>query len=190
VNLAPLGSYGGPTQTIPALDGNAIDSAFATAITSDQRGFPIIGTPDVGAYEAGNLGNFNAWSIETIGIGLSFGGDEEFDGAVNGLEYATRRDPFASDTPLSPIVSPDGTGHAFQFRYRADARDLRYVVQRSTDLTNVNGWTEIYRYDSSTGLITETGVTGNENPGTELITLTDPTLGPQAFWRLRIERVP
>ena len=44
--------------------------------------------------------------------------------------------------------------------------------------------------NSSTGLITETGVTGDENAATQFITLTDPTLGPRMFWRLRIEQVP
>ena len=72
----------------------------------------------------------------------------------------------------------------------AAPRDLRYIVQRSTDLANVNGWLEIYRYDASTGLITETGVTGDENAGTEVITLTDPIAGTKLFWRLRIELVP
>lgn len=72
----------------------------------------------------------------------------------------------------------------------AAPRDLRYIVQRSTDLANVNGWLEIYRYDASTGLITETGVTGDENAGTEVITLTDPIGGTKLFWRLRIELVP
>ncbi len=52
--LAPLGNYGGPTQTMPPLPGSpAIDGADATAFTTDQRGFPrSIGLgPDIGAVE-------------------------------------------------------------------------------------------------------------------------------------------
>ena len=53
--LAPLGHYGGPTQTMPPLPGSpAIDAAGSTSLTTDQRGFArIIGSkPDIGAVEA------------------------------------------------------------------------------------------------------------------------------------------
>ena len=52
--LAPLGNYGGPTQTMPPLPGSpAIDSAVASALTTDQRGYPRpVGLgPDIGAVE-------------------------------------------------------------------------------------------------------------------------------------------
>ncbi len=54
-NLASLGNYGGPTQTMPPLSTSpAIDAAtvLAQPITSDQRGAPIVGAPDIGATEA------------------------------------------------------------------------------------------------------------------------------------------
>ncbi len=51
--LAPLGDYGGPTQTLLPLPGSlAIDAATGSTRTRDQRGFPIIGTADIGAVEA------------------------------------------------------------------------------------------------------------------------------------------
>ena len=53
--LAPLGNYGGPTQTIALLPGSpAIDAgsnAFAIG-TTDQRGNPYVGTVDIGAFES------------------------------------------------------------------------------------------------------------------------------------------
>jgi len=52
--LALLGNYGGPTQTMPPLPGSpAIDSAVATTLNTDQRGFPRpLGlAPDIGAVE-------------------------------------------------------------------------------------------------------------------------------------------
>ncbi len=66
--LAPLGNYGGPTQTMPPLPGSpAIDAATASTATSDQRGFPIVGTADIGAYEAGTVStNYNAYIWETL----------------------------------------------------------------------------------------------------------------------------
>jgi hypothetical protein len=52
--LAPLGNYGGPTQTRPPLPGSpAIDAAAFTTLLTDQRGYPrVIGpAPDLGAVE-------------------------------------------------------------------------------------------------------------------------------------------
>jgi hypothetical protein len=192
--LAPLADYGGRTQTMALLPGSPARDAAAVLVPAtivDQRGFPIVNTPDIGAYEAGTLSNFNAWRWETAGSALAFQADEEGDGAINGLEYALRRDPLASDAPASPTVAPDGSGNVFEFRYRAAALDLRYIVQRSPDLAlPASGWTEIYRYDSSTGVITELfSVTGDENPTSGLITLTDSAAGPQFFWRLLVEKV-
>lgn len=63
-------------------------------------------------------------------------------------------------------------------RYRSNARDLRYIVERSVNLLYFGGgWTEIYRCGSSTGLITETGVTAAEDVVNEIITVTDPATG-------------
>ena len=53
--LAPLGNYGGPTQTMPPLPGSpAIDACTnGTSFTTDQRGFPRVVGPfaDIGAVE-------------------------------------------------------------------------------------------------------------------------------------------
>jgi len=50
--LAPLGNYGGPTQTMPPRTGSpAINAATGSTPTADQRGLPIVGTPDIGAAE-------------------------------------------------------------------------------------------------------------------------------------------
>ena len=57
--LAPLGNYGGPTQTMPPLPGSPVIGAGSTVlipagITTDQRGEPRIvnGTVDIGAFES------------------------------------------------------------------------------------------------------------------------------------------
>jgi len=57
--LAPLGNYGGPTQTMALLPGSpAIDAgsnaAIPAGVTTDQRGLPRIlnGTVDIGAFES------------------------------------------------------------------------------------------------------------------------------------------
>jgi hypothetical protein len=193
IRLAPLGHYGGPTQTFALLPGSPARNAatlLEPAITSDQRGLPIVGAPDLGAYEAGTINRFDTWAWETMGSALTFGDDDENDGASNGLEYATRRDPMLADTALAPEFLFNGGGHGFRFRYQKDATDLRYIVQRSTDLGANTAWQEIYRLDTRSGVITENGVTGAENPATGLIDLTDPTTSPCSFWRLLIQRIP
>jgi hypothetical protein len=189
--LAPLANNGGPTRTMAPLAGSlARDhaSVLNPAITSDQRGFSIVGTPDIGAYEAGTTNSFALWSAENAGAPLVFTGDTDLDGIQDGLEYATRGSltgPTAN--PFSGPVSIPGTGTQFAFPYRAGATDLLYIVQRSSNLTN---WTEIYRYNTATGLVTEQGVVGDENAATQVITLTDPTVAAPNFWRLRVQRSP
>jgi hypothetical protein len=51
--LAPLGSYGGPTQTMALLPGSrAIGAGTATgAPSTDQRGFPLNSPVDIGAFQ-------------------------------------------------------------------------------------------------------------------------------------------
>ncbi len=75
--LAPLGSYGGPTKTMALLPGSpARNAGGATAFISDQRGFPIVGTADIGAYETqiGAIANTTTNEDTATGaIGFSVG---------------------------------------------------------------------------------------------------------------------
>ncbi len=53
--LAPLGNYGGPTQTVALLPGSPAIDAGNTSLaigTTDQRGKPYVGTVDIGAFES------------------------------------------------------------------------------------------------------------------------------------------
>ena len=85
--VSPLGSYGGDTPTRALLPGSpARNAATGSPIGSDQRGFPIVGPPDLGAYEAGTARTFAIWAIENIGVGATFDGDADGDGRKNGLE--------------------------------------------------------------------------------------------------------
>jgi hypothetical protein len=109
---------------------------------------------------------------------------------VDGLEYALRRDPAVADSSLAPIVSRGAGGPQFTFRYRPGARDLRYIVERSINLRGAVPWSEIYRFDTSSGVITETGVTGDENAEMEVITITDSVMENAQYYRLRVEGLP
>ncbi|NJM77497.1 MAG: filamentous hemagglutinin N-terminal domain-containing protein [Acaryochloridaceae cyanobacterium RU_4_10] len=54
--IAPLGNYGGPTQTHALVPGSvAINAGDPTITTADQRGVAPVGTRDIGAYESKRL---------------------------------------------------------------------------------------------------------------------------------------
>ncbi len=54
--LAPLGYYGGPTQTIPLLPGSAAigKGTQLKGVTTDQRGFSVDNPIDIGAFQVQN----------------------------------------------------------------------------------------------------------------------------------------
>jgi len=71
--LAPLGQNGGPTETMALLPGSpARDAATGSTVATDQRGFSIVGIPDIGAFEAqpGSITNPRL-SISQSGAGAS-----------------------------------------------------------------------------------------------------------------------
>ncbi len=53
LGLAPLGFYGGPTQTIALLPGSAAikKGSRVSGVTTDQRGEPVDSPPDIGAFQ-------------------------------------------------------------------------------------------------------------------------------------------
>ena len=146
--LMPLARYGGPTDTMPPLPASpAISRAAGSTTLTDQRGFPIVGPPDLGAYEAGTARTFAIWAIENIGVGATFDGDADRDGRKNGLEYATHTDPLASGSGgLTPVtLQPNGTPTYVTLPYRYEATDVVYELQRSTDL---GAWTKVLEFDT------------------------------------------
>ncbi len=157
--LAPLGDYGGPTHTMPPLLGSpAIDTGGTTTLTTDQRGFPRVSNPDIGAAEyqgASDITRF--WPLDFDG-----------DASPYGTEQALGTDPLVSDPANSRnITAPvlNASGHpVLSFGIGAAAPGTSWVLCRSTDLLL---FTEIYRFNGSTDtavpgvtfLRTATGVT-------------------------------
>ena len=158
--LAPLGDYGGPTQTMALRAGSlAINAAGASALTTDQRGFTRVGAPDIGAYEAGNAAGFAVWAIERIayGLNMTYTGDAEDDGSPNGGEYALGTSVMISDpdSVRTPTAIENASGHVeITFGFNPDAAvDTAWVLKRSTNMVDFD---EIYRYDGPTSMETLT----------------------------------
>ncbi|MBE7494575.1 MAG: hypothetical protein HS117_06495 [Verrucomicrobiaceae bacterium] len=195
--LAPIADYGGPTPTRALLPTSPARNATTFFVDySDQRGFPIVGVRDLGAYEAGTLSDFNAFAIETPGAALSPTGDADNDGRSDLLEYATQNDPHASSTgEITPTTtSQNAAGAVTQanvtFPTRVGATDLIYTLQRSTTL---GAWTTVATWNATTGVLTQaSGVTASRNPATGVVSVTDTNVFGEdsAFYRLDVQQVP
>ncbi len=109
--LAPLGNYGGPTQTMPPMAGSrAIDAGGTTTLSTDQRGLArLVGiAADLGAVEL----NVIAISISGTGATRTL----SWSPVVGTLESAPSLDPEAPWTAMgttSPATIPVGVGQQF-----------------------------------------------------------------------------
>jgi len=118
--LAPLGNYGGPTQTMPPLPGSpAIDAGLSTANTpaTDQRGFTrVSGTLDIGAVEGvyNPAGPGTLTDVTKLGDGsLQFGFTNYSGMPYTVLASTNVAAPLNTWSNLGPAVeAPPGT---FQF---------------------------------------------------------------------------
>jgi predicted outer membrane repeat protein len=151
ISLAPLGNYGGPTQTMPPFLGSpAIDPFPGTStVTNDQRGFPRTGRKDIGAVEFQSQDDAttasHAWNTDADGDGLPYA-MERFHGTQ----------PFASDassnsTLSSPMLNLEGhraLTFLVGFPPRTVGNRASWRLMRSPDLTP-GSFTEIYRFDSA-----------------------------------------
>lgn len=116
--LAPLGNYGGPTQTMPPLLGSpAIEAGTVTTLTNDQRGFARVSgpAPDIGAVE----GVFDP-AMSFVPIRLPDGNFRFAFGNLGGVHFAVEAStnlavPLNSWSQLGLATeTPPGSGQ-FQF---------------------------------------------------------------------------
>jgi predicted outer membrane repeat protein len=108
--LAPLGNYGGPTQTMALLPGspaiNAGDNLLIPAgVTTDQRGpgYPRIrgGTVDIGAFESSAGPTITTFTVPATGA----------EGSPVNLSAGVNNDPNASGLTYTwTITAPPGAG--------------------------------------------------------------------------------
>ncbi len=193
--LAPLGDYGGPIPTMALLPASsARDAATASSTTIDQRGSPIVGPPDIGAYEAGTIHTYAAWQWETRPATASAAerapdSDFDSDARSNLVEYATLTDgKTASGGALPSVTRTIQSPSLIEFTVRPEAGDVLYELERSHP--GVGPWVSIAQVNPATNTITSApGVTVVVN-GTTL-QFSDTTLPGESrvFYRLRV-RLP
>lgn len=151
--LAPLDDYGGPTKTMALLPGSpAREAATDSPSTGDQRGFEIVGTPDIGAYEAGTDSNFNAFISEHLPAGATAAEhapafDFDGDGADNVSEWLALTDPAdpASTLRILRIVPVPPTGVEVTF-----VSSVGRLYQVSTSV-NLSDWVVLSEAIQGTG---------------------------------------
>lgn len=174
--LAPLGDYGGPTETMPPMPGSPVINLAATTNTlaTDQRSFPRVGVSDIGAaeYQGGtDLARF--WKVDADGDGSSYG-----------VEQALGTDPLVADpTNTRRFATPrfNVAGHAvLSFGIAPAVLGTRWILRRSPDLSG-GSFTEIYRTDG----VTDTAVPGVtfERSATRVTVTDGNSLAGRAFYR-------
>ncbi len=174
--LAPLGSYGGPTQTMALRPGSpARNAATGSSSTADQRGFPVTGTPDIGAYESGtnlNCAGFLAENLPVSATAAQIAPTYDFDGdgATNESEWAALTDPARASS---------------WFRITSALRSGGNLV---ISFPSVTGKTyTLWRSDSLSGSWTNSGqtpISGNGSVKTFTIAAPEPCVG---FFRVKAE---
>ena len=200
--LAPLGEFGGATQTMALLPGSPARNAgqpglpFVSTFFTDQRGFPVNGQPDSGAYEAGTFGNFEAWAWETLPATATVPQhaptfDYDADGRTLLLEYAAQG---SGTTPeFGPIPgftrNAAGTVATVVIPYRYSAADLRYTIERATNLTA--DWTTIATINSGNNTYSAVGGVTLIAADAVSVTFTDTFIAgqPKVFYRLKITKL-
>ncbi|MBS0660508.1 MAG: hypothetical protein JSR82_19985 [Verrucomicrobia bacterium] len=172
--LAPLDNYGGPTRTRATRPGSpARGAALGSSAVTDQRGFPIVGTADLGAYEAGTLApNFNAYIWETLPVSASVaehaaGFDFDGDGQSNQDEWLAQTDA-ASARSFFLVTAREQAGQlAIEF---ASALGRTYRLEQSSDLANAP-----FLPVAEVAALSGTGA---------MMSFSRPLGGPRAFYRV------
>ena len=184
--LAPLANYGGPTMTmLPLPDSPAIDAGSNTRHANlDQRGFFVTdGSIDIGATEAPNW--FEPTAAELAGI---FNTDLDGDGNSYGMEILLGTAPFTPDPGHPNNLAPQTDGKSVTFG-RDQNFTFPYLIELYRSFTlEPDSFSRIYSYDTSSH--TQASNAGHLDPDLshpDLITLTDSSSAPKAFYQLRFE---
>lgn len=193
--LAPLGDYGGDTETMPPLPGSPTVDAWGGLgpgqSPTDQRGLPRLAGDgvDLGAVESQGL---------LSDLALFWDSDFDGDGAGFGVEHALGTNPGVADPGNSrhltpPQINPSGERELFFGLNPAAGPHTVWILSRSPDLSP-GSFAPIFRYDGTTDSLTvqpgiEARFTPAYAPGMIQVTDTNPSM-PRAFYRVEAEFVP
>lgn len=179
--LAPLGDYGGSTRTL-ALKRNspARDASLSSTSSTDQRGFPRIGVPDLGAYETDNalLTNYAAWIWEKLPATATAGQhalnvDFDGDGQTNSTEWFFFTDP----------------GSSSSFHSSAQTEILREGNELLISFPTLSGRTyTLWQNNTLSGPWQSTGLPAiSGNDAVQQFTVPAPVIGvPKRFYRVQL----
>ncbi|MFO1482872.1 MAG: cadherin-like beta sandwich domain-containing protein [Verrucomicrobiaceae bacterium] len=150
--------FGGPTPLFVLGAGSpAINAATGSTATYDQRGFPIVGVPDLGSYEAGTYTNSYVYLTEKLPVGASaaerdYNFDYDKDGKTNGEEWLALTDPNNPNSRFE-VTSFVPNGNAFDVTLPT-ALGRHYLIETSPTMTN-GTWTPVGTgFDGTGGIVT------------------------------------
>ncbi len=173
--VLPLASNGGPTQTV-AIQENSPAKNAATVLsppeTTDQRGFPLVGLPDIGAYEFSppvDCTSYLATALpQATAAQRAPGYDYDGDGATNEQEWNARTDP-ASAASVFRITSASRSGGNLTVTFPT-------VTARTYTL---------WRADALTGPWTDTGLPAVAGTGIARTFTVSTTSPARRFFRVQ-----
>ncbi len=120
--LSPLMDCGGPTPTMAIRPGSwARDLTLEMPSLNDQRGFRLVRTPDIGAYESlGTDTNFNAYIQERLPADATDAqrhpqADFDHDGQSNETEWLARTAPADPGSRFEPVTEMTAAGFRVNF---------------------------------------------------------------------------
>lgn len=133
-------------------DYTSLTGASFASVTGLPAGYSINYAYNGGTQIALVAPGYSSWLALYPGLGdTTIGGDSDFDGMVNLLEYTLNGNPLLSDTEILPDLDASGADFVFSFTRRTDS---------------ANDTTQIFQYSSDLGSWTPVAITGT--PGSEV----------------------
>lgn len=173
--LAPLADYGGPTPTMALRSGSpALNAAEADlSLTRDQRGLPMVGTPDLGAYEAGTRQIFFSayiWESLPSAIPADHEPSVDFDG-----------DGVSNLAEWQAFTNPADPGDFFRLQVENDGHNI--VVSFPTQ---VGCLYTLWQTEGMPAVWTHAGLPDLAGNGAALSFVRAVESGAQKYWRVQV----
>jgi filamentous hemagglutinin family protein len=140
--IAPLGNYGGPTQTHALVPGSvAINAGDSTITEADQRGVAPVGTRDIGAYESKGFALVATNGNQSTTVNTAFANsltvnlvETAFSSSlpVEGIEIQLSFPSTGASATLNTLTGVTDSTGAFTFQATANPNAGSYAVQATS----------------------------------------------------------